>query len=212
MNGTTCRVDIYKRGYSGSSYTTLTGGQDPFFWEEDNDESLLKVVRQKTGYINVIETSNGSLSDLAPATDSDHFVEFYYGSTLYFTGFMQAQNFENDWAPAPRRMSFPVQSPLALIYGKKFNIPQAPSYLRLAEVLKEVCDGLQANIGYVIFPSGYRSDMNLSLYINTMVYCPYNDQYQCSAQSTEPLFTATTYGEFIEGLCNCFGLMVHDLP
>ena len=212
MNGTTCRVDIYKRGYSGSSYTTLTGGQDPFFWEEDNDESLLKVVRQKTGYINVIETSNGSLSDLAPATDSDHFVEFYYGSTLYFTGFMQAQNFENDWAPAPRRMSFPVQSPLALIYGKKFNIPQAPSYLRLAEVLKEVCDGLQANIGYVIFPSGYRSDMNLSLYINTMVYCPYNDEWQCSAQSTEPLFTATTYGEFIEGLCNCFGLMVHDLP
>lgn len=211
-NNTSCRVDIYKRGYSGSSYTTLTGDINPFYWEEDNEESLLKVVRPKTGYLNVVETSNGALSDLAPATDSDHYVEFYYDSTLYFVGFMQAQNFENDWAPSPRRMSFPVQSPLALIYGKKFTLPQAPSFVKLAVALKEVCDGLQANIANVIFPSGYRTDMNLSLYINTLVYCPYNDEYQCSAASTEPLFAAKTYGEFIEGLCKCFGLMVHDLP
>lgn len=212
LNNTDCRVDIYKRGYSGTSVTTLIGQANPFYWQENNDESLLNVIRTKTGYLNVVETSSGLLSDLAPETDTDHYVEFYYGTTLYFNGFMQAQNFENDWTSSPRRMSFPVQSPLSLIYGMKFETPAEPSFVKLAAVLKEACDGLQANIGYVIFPSGYRDDMTLSLYINTLVYSPYNDEYQCAASSTEPLFKARNYGEFIEGLCNCFGLVAHDLP
>lgn len=211
-NGTDCRVDIYKRGYTGSSYVTIKGQANPFYWQEDNSENLLDVVRTKTGYLNVVETGSGTLSDLAPATDHDHYVEFYYGQTIYFNGFMQAQNFENEWVSAPRCLSFPVQSPLALIYGLDFDIPQEPSFVKLAAVLKEACDGLQANIGNVIFPSGYRDDMTLALWMNTLIYSPYNSEYQSNAYSTEPLFKATNYGEFIEGLCKCFGLIVHDIP
>lgn len=212
LNGTACRVDIYKRGYIGTFVTTLVGQDNPFYWQENNSDDLLDVVRTKTGYMNVIEMEKGALSELYPATDTDHYVEFYYGQTLYFNGFMQAQNFDNAWESAPRRLSFPVQSPLALIYGIDFMTPSEPSFVKLASVLKQVCDGLQANIANVIFPSGYRDDMTLSLFMNTIVYSPYNDEYQSSALSTEPLFKATNYGEFIEGLCNCFGLIVHDMP
>ena len=73
-----CRVDIYKREYTGSTVTQLTGAATPVYWDEDDDNDLLNVIRVKTGYISVIENTYHELDTLHPSTNIDHYVEVYY--------------------------------------------------------------------------------------------------------------------------------------
>lgn len=215
LNGTSCYINIYKRGYTGNTYTTLTGAANPIEWEEDNDESLLQVVRTKTGYINVVESSYGDLNDLYPNTDTEHFIEFYYGSTLYFTGYMQAQAFDADWAPGPRVINFPIQSPLAVTKGLHFNIPTNPGFVSIGNLLYQSCDLISANISHIIFPNGI--SINNTAFtplwrMSTLVCCPFNKDFDRAPSGTNALYEPLTVYEFIEGLCNSLGLMCHDMP
>lgn len=215
-NKKTCRIDIYKRGYSQSTVTQLTGSDTPVSWDEDNNDDLLSVYRTKTGYINLIETSYGDLRGLYPTNDIENYVEVYYINNLVFSGFMQAQDFENNYEPAPRVIKFPIMSPLEIAEGKRFSIPSEPSYVTLGKVLKEACTLLQANISQVIFPTGISIGNNrtadLTWLIQSLIYCPYNKDYDEYKEHEQNLYTAESIHFFIEGLCNCFGLMVHDYP
>ena len=84
LNGTECRVDIYKKNYTGSEVITLTGCAVPIEWSEDDDEDLLNVVRAKTGTLNVIEENYGDLQELYPSLSTDHYIEVYYGETIEY--------------------------------------------------------------------------------------------------------------------------------
>jgi hypothetical protein len=196
--------------------TQLTGDGVPVSWEEDNSEDLLSVYRTKTGYLNLIETIYGDLQGLHPSNDIEHYVEVYYNSNLVFSGFMQAQTFENNYEPAPRNVRFPIMSPLETAEGRRFSIPSEPSYVTLGTVLKDACTLLQANITQIIFPTGISLGNNrtadLTWLIQSLVYCPYNDKYDEYTAHVQDLYTANSVRFFIEGLCNCFGLMVHDYP
>lgn len=220
LNGTECRVDIYKKNYTGSTVTPLTGAAVPIAWDEDDDENLLNVVRVKTGEINVVETNYGDLKDLYPSTNTEHYIEVYYGvddnnnDKLIFVGFMQAQTFENEWESGPRVLSFNIMSPLGLIDGLKFIKTTTPSYKSLGTLMREVIDGLNANIGYVVFPDpdsngSMKTYCMFHMFMCSNVITPETEDYSYG-QTAENLFTQRTYRDFIEGLCNCFGMIVHD--
>ena len=220
LNGTECRVDIYKKGYTGSTVTTLTGAAVPIRWDEDDDEDLLNVVRVKTGELNVIEINYGDLQDLYPTLSNDHYIEVYYGEDsnqndkLIFVGFMQAQTFENNWEPGPRTLSFNIMSPLGLAEGLFFNKPTTPSFKSLGTMLREVIDGLNTNIGSIVFPDPESNGQMKTYCMFHMLLCsnvvtPEDGQYQYGLTADE-LFSQRSYLEFLKGLCNCFGMMVHD--
>lgn len=223
LNGTNCRIDIYDEGWSGAVTELSTANAnapgvaaaDPFYYEEDNDESLLEVIRYRTGYINLIETVYGGLADLYPETDTEHYVEFYYGTTLDFTGYIQAQSFENQWAPAPRTVSLPVISPLGLLAGLNFTQKNPPGEISLGAALKEVIDGLNAAYTSVIYPYGGASGesyYSLNDKISTLILSPFNDDFNKHSGTDNDVFTTETYKFFVEGLCNLFGWVVHDTP
>ena len=221
LKGVNCVIDIYKRGYTGSSVTTLSpnvssapgvAAAQPFYFEEDDDESLLNVIRVKTGYINLVETTRDGLSDLYPSTNTEHFVEVYYGSSLVFTGFMQAQTFENDWAPAPRELSFPVISPLGIMEGFTFNTINPPTMVTFATLFREIISGSDGAYSYVQMqstggnPTTTINEFN-SMDIQSLVVSPYKSKLD----GTNP-FEGKDYLYFIEAVCNCFGLIAHDEP
>lgn len=225
LNGTDCRVDIYKRGYSGS-VTTLSidnhsapgvPAANPFYYEEDDDSNLLSVIRYKTGYINLVETIAGGLSGLMPATNTDHWVEFYYGTTLMFTGFMQAQSFENEWVAVPREISFPIISPLGLLDGYRFGVTNPPEWKSLEDLLCEVISSSSFDGAYdsIIFPDmggfGQRGAILTYHSILSTVVCPFNSDYNHENDITK-VFDPQSYRYFIEGLCNCWGCIAHDEP
>lgn len=221
MKGVNCRIDIYKRGYTGSTVTTLASNvsgapgcaaAQPFYWEEDDDESLLEVIRVKTGYINLIETIRDGLSDLYPSTNTEHFVEVTYGNSLVFTGFMQAQTFENEWGPAPRELSFPVISPLGIMDGFTFNTINPPTMVTFATLFREIISGSNGAYSYVQMQStGGNPTVSInefnSMNIQSLVVSPYKSKLD----GNNP-FEGIDYRTFIEAVCNCFGLIAHDDP
>lgn len=227
-NGTACRVDIYKRGYSGSEVITIANGvsgapgvaaTDPFYWEEDDDQDLLIPVRYKTGYLNLIETTTDGLLDLYPTTNTEHYVEFlYYTSSAYpvimFAGFIQAQSFENEWAPCPREVSLPVISPLGLMDGYKFAYKNPCQWVTLKDLVQEVMQNSDEVYDNVVFPCVSENfhetgEEFKSLNLMSIVVSPYSEDYD-GTNDVSKLYDPSDFGTFIEGICNCFGLTAHD--
>jgi len=212
LNGTTCRAEINGGG------TQILGAANPVTIEEDDSDDLLEVVRYKTGYLNVIEETNGQLDELIPTTNTSHKVKIWYGNDLIFVGFMQAQTFENTWESAPRQMSFPIMSPLGLLADTKMNMYNPPREVALSELMADVVDalnGMGAEYDTVVWPklaSTYLGNL-LNNTISSLVYCPFNEQHDASLASlNDGLFEPLNCQNFIDGFCNAFGLIVHDTP
>lgn len=212
LNGTACRAEINGGG------TQILGAANPVTIEEDDSDDLLEVVRYKTGYLNVIEETNGQLDGLIPTTNTSHKVKIWYGTDLIFVGFMQAQTFENTWESAPRQMSFPIMSPLGLLADTKMVTYNPPREVALSELMADVVDalnGMGAEYDTVVWPklaSTYLGNL-LNNKISSLVYCPFNEQHDASLASlNDGLFDPLNCQNFIEGFCNAFGLIVHDTP
>ena len=213
LNGTECSIDIYKRGYTGDTVITLSpsvsgspgcAGAMPIYFEEDNDEDLLTVLRVKTGYISLVEMTYGGLVDLYPDTDRDHYIEFYYGTTLMFNGFIQAQSFDNDWVAPPREVQLPIQSPLGLCEGLKLA-SAAPSIKSRDTYLNEIVAGLGAAYTGFILPGSIES-----FSLKSSVVCEINENPNETDGSD--MYTPISYAEYLETFCYLYGLILHDTP
>lgn len=210
LSGNACNIDIYDADYSGD-VITLTGAPQPITWDEDDSEDLLNVVRAKTGYLNLIETTPGELDGVYPTTNTSRVVKAYYNGMLVFNGFLQAQSFQNKWTPAPRQMSIPIMSPLALLDDTKMPIYNPPQTVALNVLLADVVDLLNdMGAGYtsVVWP---KMDVLLSATVSSLTASPFNTEHD-PAYLTDHLFEPKTAGWYIEALCNAFGWMVHETP
>lgn len=215
QNGKYCHVDIYDRDYSGSTVTTLQGADIPFEFEENNDEDLLSVIRYRTGYIRVIELNSSDpnyidLSGLYPKDDTSHYVEFYYDSTKMFVGYIRPEEFDDAWIAGPREINLPVTSPMGLLESKKFDAKVSPGYYTLGELLYEVITGLGYNYPLIAFPD--TSNVDFKGEIHSLVISPYNSDFSQLSGTVTSLFKPVTYQDFVEGICNAFGFILHDMP
>lgn len=232
LNGTGCLVNVWVEGATSGAdetknganvpfsvetgVTELIGTTDPFTFEEDDSDSLLDFIRTKTGYINVVEQNVGDLDGLMPTSKTSHFIEAYYGSQKVFVGYLQPQTFENDWAAGPMERSFPFTSPLGLLADFKFTPPSSPSLVTMGSLMTEIVNGLNAGYTHVISPKPYNSsNETITNYfpwdgkIFSLSMCPYNANFGPLSQAAD-LYSPKTYKEFVEGICKCFGWLVHD--
>lgn len=215
LNKTTCNVYIYDEGWTGS-VTELIPAAEPFEYEEENDESLLTVLRYRTGYLRVVEDTYGSLEDLYPATATDRYVEFYYGERLDFVGYLQVQSFANDWVASPRVLDFPIISPLGLTVSKRFptyDFVSPQSLLGLLDTIVIDLNGTSGNDGKyngVIFPD-VTGAPGLEGKVNGLTYSPFNSEFK-HADPDSPPFEGAYYSDIIEAICNAYGWVIHDIP
>lgn len=208
LGGKSCQVYIYDEGYTGSTQS-IVGTDEPFFFEESDTDDMLSVIRYKTGYIRVIEHSEGELTDLYPQATFDKFVEVYYGGTLIFTGFIQLQNISEDWVAYPRVLEFPVISPLGLIAKNNFSVFDPPQDLTLGYLMSEVMTDIDGGYTSVIFPD---TSPAFAGTINSLVINPTNSEFSQSLANNKPMMKPINHEEFVEALCNAYGWMAHDLP
>lgn len=193
--------------------TELTGCADPFNYSEDQDEDLLNVFRVKTGYLNVVENEYGSLDALRPPRPFSRKVECYYGEELVFDGYLQQQSFENDYAAAPRELQFPVVSKLGAIENVDVAIPSQVQRrdaddVSLAQYLSANMQTALARWAEAIYPNYGSMDSTIKLTVLKEV----NSDFTHSPSNTAPAYVYKTVGEFLRGLCNSNGWMVHDEP
>lgn len=217
LGSISCRADIFDMD-SGTDYTgeptQLVGAAQPVTIDEEDDQDLLTTIRPRTGYLNLIETDDTStaIEALKPATNTSRKVIVYSGQEAIFQGFLQAQSFQNAWVPNPRRVSLPILSPLALVDDVNMPTYDPPSREMLCKLLSDAIGQLNAKgagITQVVWP---QESKLLSELVNTTAVCDWNDAHDTTTDSTEPLLKPDTVRYTIEGICNCFGWMVHDEP
>lgn len=216
LNGTDCHVDIYARGYTGSTVTTLTGAADPFEYEEDNDEDLLNhVIRYRTGYLRVIEENYADLNDLYPTLNTDRYVEFYYGSALNFNGFIQAQEFETSWSPGPRVVEIPVISPLGLAEGTEmdWNSYNPPRWTSIESLINDILTKLEGMYDGFYFPKiiSINDAITTNCFVNSLTFCPFGKKYN-KDNSLDGMYEPKTVEEALTNICTWLGLILHDVP
>ena len=210
-----CRIDIYEKDYSGTvetigaSSSQLVAGANPIFYEEDNDEDLLHVIRAKTGYINIVEKTYGAMQPLFSQMNDQHYVEFFYNEVLMYQGYLRAENFENPWASAPRTMSLPITSPLGLADGWNFSDIEDIGMVSMGSLLRWALEGLNTSYMYVIMPDDltYNVGTPLELMVNAQLISPYGKEYNFGKGE---LYEPITAQDFLEGFCHLFGLIAHD--
>lgn len=217
LNGTDCRVDIYKRGYTGDTVTTLTGAAKPFEYEEGNDEDLLNnVIRYRTGYLRVIENNYGDLADLYPELNTDRYIEFYYNNVLDFNGFIQAQEFETPWEPGPREVELPVISPLGLASDTTidYTLYNPPRWMSVETLINEMLAALEGSYEGYYFPKlvDIVYPLTLPLYVNSLTFCPFGDKYDKKTDSLEGMYDPKTVEDALINVCTWMGLILHDVP
>lgn len=229
LNGTSCRIDIYKRGYTGSEVIDLSANNpttpgvaaaNPFAYSEGDDEDLLNnVIRYRTGYLRLIEETYGALDEIYPSVNTDRYVEFYYGTTLDFTGFIQAQSFDRAWVGGPREIELPVISPLGLASGVKFDFTDfnPPRWVSLHTIIYYSLSLLDAGYTGYYFPAFITDDsvsVTKNLYLNSLTICPFAGKYYKRASSGDlaGIYEAKTAEEALRMLCTGFGLILHDIP
>lgn len=226
--GQECKIDIYDPDYSGSVIELSVNNAnapgvpaaDPFYFEEDDDEDLLKVVRTKTGYINLIETVQDGLADIYPSTMRNRYVEVFYGGTLssfiVFRGYIQQQTFENDWQAVPREVSLPVISVLGLSQYGEFQPELSFADKKLGYYMKKIIDFVQqpslwdgSRYLYVEFPD---NNYDFSATVRPTIATEENTDFSQAWGATNNPYKGTSFYDFLEGICNAYGWICHDLP
>ncbi len=227
--GQECKIDIYDPDYSGSVIELSVNNAnapgvpaaDPFYFEEDDDDDLLQVVRTKTGYINLIETVQNGLADIYPTTLRNRYVEVYYDgdnqSDMVFRGYIQMQTFENDWQAVPREISLPVISVLGMAQYGEFDQYLSFTDVKLGYYMKKIIDFVQQpsgnGYGYsrVEFPG---NSFDFAATIRPTVVTIDNPDFSQALTlfpSKQP-YKGISFYDFLEGICNAYGWICHDLP
>ena len=218
LNGTLCSIYISEEGYNGSTIELSTKNPnspgypaaEPFVIHEDDSNDLTNFIRFKTGTLRMVERFDGGLDGLRPRNLTDHYITAFYGVEQVFSGYMQCQEFDSEWVAAPRMLEFPVISPLGLLDAFNFVPPSEPGLMAMAYLMREVANGLNAGYSDVIYPVA-GSYEPWTFEINSLVLTPFNSDFKHYDTSSD-LYAPKSYKYFIEGICACFGWMVHDTP
>ena len=222
-----CRIDIYDPTWSGSvtelsitnSSAPGVASTDPFYYEEEDDEDLLKVLRYKTGYINLVEIVQDGLLDLLPTELKSRYVEVYYDNTITFRGYIQQQNFENEWVSVPREVSLPVISVMGIAESMNFEPEMGISDQKIGYYMKKVLRAVEpyessaVKYSYVTFPENGGNNFagDFAATIRPLVTTIKNSSFSKVYGGHSNPYAGLSMHDFLEGLCNAYGWILHDM-
>lgn len=209
LHGVQCLVKIFDSdGWSGTP-TALTPGDNPFSYEEDDDEDMTKLIRYKTGTLRVFVGEGEHILDLYPSTFHEHYVEFYYGETLDFIGFIQPQSFEEEWSASARVSELQVVSPLGLAESINFSVT-GPWYKKLGTLLfGNLLPLLHANVNEVVAPHPGTQFFTEGL-IDSCVML--TEKQNPTSSVLKDHVESKTLDHLLEGICALLGCVLHEEP
>lgn len=212
FNGVTCEIRIYtNETYSGTPIA-LTGTQDPVSLEETNDVDVSKPVRYFTGYMSFVESYHGELDELQTYNSTERYVEIYYGSVLFFKGFISNNLQKKDISNYPVVRKFQIVSILSLddIQFDTFLPSQPlPIFLSMETIFIRVLGILQR---YMATPyTSIIMPRKISGFISPYVLSPYNEDFHHYSYIEEDYYTPLSVVEILEQLSIYMGCVLHEV-
>ena len=188
------RVNILDEGWTGS-VTQLTGSDDPFVIEEDDDDDTFTPIRTKTGYINIVTDNINLVRNIIPTTGATRKVvalEWDDNGGIWeeiFVGWVQPQLIDISIWQGKTEIGIPVECCLS---GLKYRMYKRTGFIYLNEFL---VDGF-SNFNDFIFqcPALTDSDWQYT-----------EDAFWLNNKFTSALFTDKTYYDILEAICIFFG-------
>lgn len=188
------RVNILDEGWTGS-VTQLTGSDDPFVIEEDDDDDTFTPIRTKTGYINIVTDNINLVRNIIPTTGATRKVtalEYNATSSTWktiFEGWVQPQLIDIDIWQGKTEIGIPVECCLS---GLKYRMYKRSGFIYLNEFL---ADGL-SNFNDFIFQCSALTSVDFQTV---------DDSFWLCNKFTSVLFTDQTYYDILEAICIFFG-------
>lgn len=233
FQGHTCQVDIYDENFSGTAIELnkdVSGSpgcpaDNPLVIEEDNSDNVLSNVRIKTGYVNLIELTSGGLQDMYPSENGEFEVYAFIDKPsnidipsddadqyIIFHGYIQAQSFEQDYLSYRDKVKLPIQSVMGVL--------QEQPITRESNVVADILVECFSEYKYFVIPAinvtvaGESPRRLVEMAVAQCILTPINSDYNYGTHASgdtapEPVIPLTR-AEFMERLCNVFGLISHD--
>jgi len=108
FGGTTYAINIYEQNYNGTK-VQLTGADEPFTTQENDNEDIFTSIRSQTGYLRVIDEDGTLLEQLIPANNIQRLVRVMSGTwannaftpdigngATKWAGFLQAEGYTQE--------------------------------------------------------------------------------------------------------------------
>lgn len=239
LRGNRCDVYIRDNNYIGSviELTRDVSGSpgfpadDPVTIDEDDSSDLLEDnVRGKTGYINLIESSSGSLSDMFAQNCSQFeicifnnlpqdFDDYHYeeiddaevlSSHMLFHGFMKPELYDSNYLSYKENIKLPFQSASLVLK----DVRMSGNFNTVLDIAKEEMSYYK----WLVYPditarSIYTgNDVSITdvAYSGDEVNSEYNYGIPFNGVSQRP-YIYPTINKYLTLLCNMFGMVSHDV-
>ena len=188
------RINILDDGWTGS-VTQLTGSDDPFVIEEDDDPDTFTPIRTKTGYINIVTDNINLVRNIIPMNGATRKVLAYEWDDnggiweTIFTGWVQPQLIDIDIWQGKTEIGIPVECCLS---GLKYRMSKRTGFIFLNEFIVDAF----TNFNNFIFQCPALTDSNWQYT---------EDAFWLNNKFTSVLFTDETYYDILEAICIFFG-------
>ena len=191
--GTGYRVNILDEGWTGS-ITPLTGSENPFVIDEDNDDDIFIPVRTKTGYINIVTDSINLVRTIIPTNGATRKVMAYEWDdnggiwTVIFEGFVQPRLIDIDIWQGKTEIGIPIE---CCISGLRYRQFKRTGFIYMNEFIADAFN----NFDNFIFQCPALTSADQAK----------EDSFWLKNKFTSALFTDETYYDILEYICIFFG-------
>lgn len=220
FGGSQYSVNICEQNYSGD-VVELTGAEQPFETQEDDDDDIFTPVRKQTGYLRVIDTDGTLMEELMPANNTERLVRLVEsvtsgGTTTEVTrwqGFLCAQAFTQTWDQNVRVLEMPIKSILAALEDVSIDTSLAGTDTYVAGLLTNgvaalMTDGTEPFDTVVIIDDCLPQDGILTHSLQYGIF--FNEEEIANQGDFVVEFTGQNYLEILKSVCAAYGLTARE--
>lgn len=214
-------VYIYEQ--TSGSLVTLTGAAEPFMTQEDDDDDIFTPIRTQSGYIRVIDETNGGnlLETIIPSNNVEKLVRVYAGEwnidmttftdqDLLWQGFMCANAYTQPWDNQKKMIEFPVKSLLAAMEDISLPLSYAGDEINIAKVFVDAYEQLQENPSGACVISNLKNAETDFLKVHVEMAAFFKEEEVSNEGESHVEYVADSYYDAISAIAKLYGMTVRE--
>lgn len=212
FDGNDLEVRILEQNYTGST-VTLTGSDEPFTTQEDDDEDVFAPIRTQSGYLRVIDYDGTLLEQLIPSNNTERLVVLMQTTngteTLRWRGFLQAQAYTQPWLDGATEIELPVKSELGALEDVAIDSDYTQVYKNFAWLIVQAYTSLNLAPSSVYIGSDAQDAANMLMACFNL-YLFFQKEEIVNEGITEDISVGKNFSEVLTEAMKLYGLCMRE--
>ena len=212
---------IYEQ--TSGDLVTLTGAEQPFVTQEDDESDIFTPIRIQTGYLRVIDqTEDGSLLEtVMPTNNTQKLVRLYTGTwdsafetftdgIIRWQGFLCAEAFTQAWDKNVKVIEFPVKSLLGALDDVQLPDVAANYEENIAKLLVMAFDALGVTPDSIVVSSQMSNPLDdmLKMLVQFLIF--YQEETINNEGDSYQQLVGISFAEALSYVCSLYGLTMRE--